>query len=704
MLALSSLWVAEFGAALMPHGQCFLWDGGLISLHAISDGLIALAYYVIAGTLLYILRRRRDMPFSTIVLLFGAFIIACGTSHLMETITIWQPYYWLSGWVKAVTAVVSSIAVVALFKAIPSALQLPSPDQLQEINVILEQRVKERTADLSASNERLAREVQQREQAEAEVRRLNRSLELRLHEQQALFDLLPVGIAIARDAECREIQANQRFADLLGIQMGTNASLSAAPMRVQPFRVFQNGRELQQDELPMQRAARENRAVLNFEETLLRRDGTQVHVVLNAVPLRDAEGNAHGCVATVQDITAQTVATEDRLAFERRLQETQKLESLGVLAGGIAHDFNNLLTGILGNASIARLELPSGHAPVRAALDNLEHAAMRAADLCKQMLAYAGKGRFVIQPLSLSGLIKNTAELLEVSISKKATLQLNLAEGLPAVQGDATQIRQVLMNLVINASEAIGDRSGAILVRTSLVQANREYLETKAFREQVEEGSYVCLEVSDTGSGMDRETLARVFDPFFTTKFTGRGLGLAAVLGIVRGHKGAIRVTSQPGKGTEFEILFPALGQLATPPDPLIHAGAEGARSSMPVMVVDDEEAVRAVAVRVLRNSGFRVVPAENGVKALEILRADTEKFALVLLDLTMPRMDGEEAFRLIREIKPDVPVVIMSGFSEQDMADRFSGLRLDGFVEKPFSAETLLTKVRAVLGRQVPA
>lgn len=553
-----------------------------------------------------------------------------------------------------------------------------------------------RAADTPSVKQKLESALNQRDQAEAEIRRLNESLQQRVNELQALFDLLPVGIAIAQDPECREIRANRLFAEMLGIQPQQNASFESLA-GTQALVVMQNGRELKPEELPMQRAARENRALLDFEQTIRRGDGRELHVVVNAVPLRDSAGNVRGAVATVQDVTAQRFATQERLAFERRLQETQKLESLGVLAGGIAHDFNNLLTGILGNASIARLELPPGHAPVRSALDNLEHAAMRAADLCKQMLAYAGKGRFVVQPLSLSRLVKETAELLEVSISKKATLQLRLAEGLPAFQGDATQIRQVLMNLVINASEAIGDRAGVISITTSFLHATKEYLAAMSYAEQVSEGNYVVLEISDTGGGMDKATLERIFDPFFTTKFTGRGLGLAAVLGIVRGHKGAIHVYSELGRGTAFKILFPALDQLATPPDPIMRAGAEHPESGT-ILVVDDEEAVRAVAARILRNSGFRVIEAPDGEKAVQIVRSGSENFSAVLLDLTMPRMDGEEAFRLMRDAKPDLKIVVMSGFTEQDTTERFMGRGLAGFVAKPFTAEALLGKMRAVL------
>lgn len=702
MLAPSSHPLSLLPALFAPRGQSHQWTTELVTLHGVSDALIAVAYYAFAAGIFYFLRRRKDVPFPALFLLFVTFMVACGTMHLLEVVAIWQPTYWLSGGIKAVAALLALTAVVAFFRVLPRALNLPSPDLLQQTNEQLEQRVQLRTSDLSASNAKLAEEVRHREQAEAEIRRLNESLQHRIHELQALLDLLPVGIAIAQDPECRDIRTNRLFAEMLGIPQQQNASLSAAQGKAPTFAVLQHGRELNEDELPMQRAAKENRAFLDFEETIRRHDGRELHVVISAVPLRDAAGLARGCVAAMQDITAQKIAAQERLAFERRLQETQKLESLGVLAGGIAHDFNNLLTGIIGNASIARLELPPGYGSVRSALDNLEHAAMRAADLCKQMLAYAGKGRFVVQPLSLSRMVKETSELLEVSLNKKTALQLHLGEGLPSFQGDASQIRQVLMNLVLNASEAIGERGGIISLRTSLVQATHDYLERAAFGEDVEEGRYLCLEVSDTGAGIDQTTLARIFDPFFTTKFTGRGLGLAAVMGIVRGHKGAIKVYSEIGRGTTFKLLFPAQEMLATPPDPIVHAGMSR-KFEGTILVVDDEEAVRAVAVRILRNAGFKVIVADDGWKGVELVRTNAEPFAAVLLDLTMPQMDGEEAFRLMRELKPNLRVIVMSGFNEQDTTHRFVGRGLAGFVPKPFSAEMLLGKINAVLRNAVP-
>ena len=384
-----------------------------------------------------------------------------------------------------------------------------------------------------------------------------------------------------------------------------------------------------------------------------------------------------------------------RVRFEARLQETQKLESLGVLAGGIAHDFNNLLTSILGNASLARLDLPP-HSPANHSLERIETASLRAADLCKQMLAYAGKGRLVVQPVNLTQLVQETAHLLQVSISKRAVLKFDLAPNLPAVLVDASQLRQIVMNLVINASEAIGERSGVIALATGLVRADREYLADSRLAGDLSEGDYVFLEASDTGCGMTPEIQARIFEPFFTTKFTGRGLGLAAVLGIVRGHRGALKVDSVPGKGSTFRLLLPVTHELAQPtsePNPL----TTGWRGHGRILVVDDEETVRTVVARVLENLGFTVTLASDGREAVKIFEAQPDAFTMVVVDLTMPHMDGTEAFARMRRVRPDLRVVLMSGYSEPDATVAFAGKGLAGFLQKPFELIHLHDKVRAV-------
>jgi signal transduction histidine kinase/CheY-like chemotaxis protein len=393
-----------------------------------------------------------------------------------------------------------------------------------------------------------------------------------------------------------------------------------------------------------------------------------------------------------QDIT-------DQRTLEQQVLHSQKLESLGVLAGGIAHDFNNLLTGILGNADLALAEL-SPVAPARESLEAIETGARRAAELCRQLLAYSGKGRFLVQPLDVMELVQEMGHLLSVSISKKVVLKYHFTNNLPAVEADATQMRQTIMNLILNASEAIGDRSGVISVTTGLAHCDPEYLKTCFVADGIQPGDFVYVEVADTGHGMDKATQDRIFDPFFTTKFTGRGLGLAAVLGIVRGHKGAIRVHSEVGRGTTFKLLFPA----AQTPAREITSGTPGARSWKShghVLVVDDEETVRTLTRRMLERVGFTVLTAEDGRQAVEIFQRVGAEVDLVILDLTMPHLDGEACFRELRLLKPAVKVILSSGYNEQDVVSLFAGKGLAGFIQKPYTNEELIAKVRDVLGDQ---
>ena len=397
------------------------------------------------------------------------------------------------------------------------------------------------------------------------------------------------------------------------------------------------------------------------------------------------------------DITERKRAEEERRNLEAQVQHAQKLESLGVLAGGIAHDFNNILTGLLGNADLAAADLPS-HSPIRRLLHEIQKAGRRAADLTAQMLAYSGKGRFVVEDTDINALVEDMSSLLESSTSKKVRLSYDLSADLPAVRADATQLRQIVLNLVSNASEAVGDKAGLVRVCTQTSDCDRPFLDAALPDGELVEGRYVTIEVRDTGCGMDDETKARIFDPFFTTKFTGRGLGLAAVRGIVRGHKGAILVESELGTGTTFKVLLPALDHPA-------EAVATGTKENDwhgtgTILVVDDEEMIRTVAARMLERAGLSVLTASDGIEAIELLRERRREIDCVLLDLKMPRMDGEETFEEIRKISDGVPVILTSGYSQLESEERFAGKGLAGFIQKPYSMTALREKLAQFLGR----
>ncbi len=380
---------------------------------------------------------------------------------------------------------------------------------------------------------------------------------------------------------------------------------------------------------------------------------------------------------------------EERQLLERQIQHAQKLESLGILAGGIAHDFNNLLVGILGNAGLALMRLESDD-PLRRTIEGIQAAGTRAADLTKQMLAYSGRGKFVIQFVDLTAVVEEMAELLGASISKRATCRFDLASDVPVIEADATQIHQVVMNLITNASEALGEGAGDITLRTGSVRADRAFFASAHLDDDLPEGRYAFVEVSDTGCGMDEETRAKIFDPFFTTKFMGRGLGLAAVLGIVRGHQGTIRVTSAQGEGTTVLVLFPASNIDAPTPSGQHAALAPelpGWRGSGTVLVVDDEAVVRDMTSDLLAELGFDVVVARDGREGVDVFRERAGDLVLVLLDLTMPRMSGEEALAEMRRIRPDAKVIVMSGYSRREVLAQFAEESLAGFIQKPFNA-----------------
>ena len=440
--------------------------------------------------------------------------------------------------------------------------------------------------------------------------------------------------------------------------------------------------------------------VVRSQQTL-RRESMELQVgsqwyEVTADPVIGDAGALLGFVHVVNNITERRKIENERREFETRLHQVQRLESLGVLAGGIAHDFNNILMAIMGRADLARDEL-SPLSPARDSLAEIVLASKRAADLCGQMLAYAGKGRVERRNMSLGDLVEETLHMLRTCISKKAILNLNLEKALPCMHGDPAQLRQILMNLVINASDAIGERSGVITISTGAMDCSEQYLARDCIVAPGKPGTYVYIEVSDTGCGMDKKTVERIFEPFFTTKFTGRGLGMSAVMGIVTAHEGALRVYSEPGKGSTFKVMFPSI-EVAEEREP--EGDVSGAWcGSGTILLVDDEESIRAISSKQLRRLGLEVLTAEDGRQAVDVYRERRADIDLVLLDLTMPHMNGEEAYRELRQIDPDVRVILASGYSENDIVSRFAGKGLAGCLQKPYT----LTKLRSLLSTLLP-
>jgi two-component system cell cycle sensor histidine kinase/response regulator CckA len=427
-----------------------------------------------------------------------------------------------------------------------------------------------------------------------------------------------------------------------------------------------------------------------FEKEFFRKDGSRIPVLLGGATLNEAGGTG---VAFMVDLSERRQNQEERERLQAQLLQVQKLESLGVLAGGIAHDFNNLLTAILGSASAAMLTLPN-ESPARPDLDNVVLASRRAANLTRQLLAYSGKGHFEVRAIDLSVHVRELATLLETTISKKVQLRLELTADMPPVSADIAQVQQIVMNLVINGAEAIGDQRGTVLVTTGLQNIDEFYVQSLFSSEGIAPGNYVYLEVHDTGCGMDEATKMRIFDPFFTTKFTGRGLGLAAVMGIVRGHKGAIKVYSSPGKGTTFKVFFPAADGTAVGPAPEVMSF----RGEGLALVVDDDQGVREAATRLLEFFGFSVLQAVDGRHGTEVFRQHASEIVVVILDMTMPEMNGEETFREIRRVRSDVPVILTSGYNEIEATRRFTAKGLAGFLQKPFTPKELSQKLALAL------
>jgi len=413
---------------------------------------------------------------------------------------------------------------------------------------------------------------------------------------------------------------------------------------------------------------------VEFEGWRVRKDGTRFFGAGVMASMGTEGAREYG--GLVHDVTEVRRSEQD-------LQQAQKLEGIGVLAGGIAHDFNNLLTGIMGGLSFVKTSLPVDHPSYRM-LEIAERSSVRAAELVAQLLAYAGKGKFVVTRFDLSALIFEMLPLITASIPKTVKLDLALTPALPWMEADASQIRQIVMNLIINGAEAIGAEGGTVRVATGVSES----------------GAEIFMQVTDSGSGMSETTKAKMFDPFFTTKFTGRGLGLAAVSGIVRGHKGKMQVDTIPGQGTVFTVTFPAerverpadVSRFADKPPAMVAPGS-GA-----ILVVDDEPALREMAGMILQNSGYTVLAAKDGREAVEMFRQDAPKIAAVLLDMTMPVMGGHEAFRLIREIQPDVPIVMSSGYSELAAREELGQEAVAGFIQKPYTAAKLVTSIQEAL------
>lgn len=449
------------------------------------------------------------------------------------------------------------------------------------------------------------------------------------------------------------------------------------------------------------------------DRELFEQGGTQVYetqvrnvrgdlrdVIFHKAAFTDSGGNVCGLIGAILDITDRKNAEENRLNLERQLLHAQKLESLGILSGGIAHDFNNLLLAVLGNLDLALMKLPR-ETPARNNIDQAIKAARHAAKLTGMMLAYSGKAMFIIKPLNLTELVEENALMWEAAIPRSITLERHLDHTVPIINADAGQLQQIIMNLITNAAEAIGESNGTIRLVTGSGYFDQSLLNESRLDEKGQPGCYVWLEVSDNGCGMNEETVHKLFDPFFTTKFTGRGLGMSAVLGILRAHNGAFLVKSVPGSGTTIKVLFPVSsgGPIESNPEGEHKKRRESlAGHTCRVLVIDDEETIRSVTADMLGELGFEAVEAASGEEGLALLAEAGSGIDIVLLDQVMPGMDGVSTFRELRRIRPDIKVVLASGFSQLEVSERFAGLGLNGFLSKPYVMKELADELSLAL------
>jgi len=540
-------------------------------------------------------------------------------------------------------------------------------------------------------------DISQRKQAEEELRKTKEFAEYEQAKWRTVLEHVSTGVAVF-DASANLIYANGSHAKIYAFKEGEQTQLNSEFIDNNfVVQTYPGGEKLPCDQWPAPRVLRGEH--LEDEIISVRRLDRDLRIIvrMSGIPVYNAQGEAELAVIVSNDITAQVEHEKQDKIMQERMAQTQRLESLGVLAGGIAHDFNNLLMAILGHADIALLKLlqPS---PLAENLENIKVASLRAADLCTQLLAYSGHAKIEEEEFSISALVSEMARMLKTSISKTCVLDLNLDEQLPAIIGDSSQMRQIVMNFVINASEAIGDGNGIIKVSTGSVNYTLESFGDDYVIKPEQPGHYVTLEVSDNGPGMDKETLEHIFEPFYTTKFTGRGLGLSAVLGIIRSHGGGLRVHSEPGAGTSFRVLFPAIGRRIETPAVGDGKDVDNARFVGKVLLVDDEDLVRNVCSSQLKLFGLEVLTARDGLEGVEIYRENRADIDLVILDLSMPKMGGKETFRILRQLDPEVKVVLASGYAQDEMSIRFTKEKPSGYLRKPYTIKELSPVLSSLL------
>ncbi len=661
----------------MPHGECLMWTPGLLWTHVGSDILTGVAYYLITALLCRFIYKRRDVPYSMLFLLFGAFILSCGTTHLMAAWTVYYPSYWSEGILKTINALISSLSALILIPLLPKILTLPSlkraNDEISVLNV-----------KLNAQLEELKEENRQRQQAEIGLRESRATL-------RQILDTVPQSI-FWKDLEGYYLGCNLVFANAAGlddpeeVKGKTDFDMPWPREEAEAYRAgdreVTRGKQIKQ----------------HIIEPLQQADGSRLWIDTTKVPLLSSDGSVAGVLGVYEDITERKRSEEERAEMETRLRQSQKMEAIGTLAGGIAHDFNNILSAIFGYTELAIDEKD----PERRQQDlkQVRLGAERAKELVKQILAFSRRAEQERHPLQVKFVMKEAMKMLRSSIPTTIEIRQDITAN-PTVLADPTQIHQIIMNLCTNAYHAMRETGGILAVSLSEIEIRGE---DEGYGELVP-GRYMKLEVSDSGCGIAPEVKDKIFEPYFTTKKTGEGtgLGLAVVHGIVKSYNGHITVYSEPGRGTTFHVYLPVIEENAAEL-PAEEAYADIAGRGERILFVDDEPQLREFAERLFSKNGYQVTTFTNGVQALEEVTEHPDRFDLIITDMTMPYMTGTELAQKILGIRPDMPIILCTGQSELVNREKALAMGICNYLSKPVIKHDYLSAIRKALNKGNPS